>query len=120
MRRDAQLLDVWRYWAHRATDTHLVVTVVASIVAVAVFAVAGAVAASWAMRWWPTVLVPVFAGAFGTWAIADREVADRARRGAGGARVWAALKLASSVVAAAAALAAVFVFLHVTIGTWIS
>ncbi len=121
MGRDAQLLDVWRYWANRATDTQLVVMVVASIVAVAVFAVVGALAAPWALRWWPSVLIPAFAGAFGTWAIADREVADRSRRGErGGIGVWVALKLAAASAAAAAALAAVFVFLRVTIGTWIS
>jgi hypothetical protein len=123
MRPDSDLRDLWRLYARRMSDTGLVLCVSLSILLIAAFAVAVLVSAHWALRWWPAVLPPILAGAFGAWGIADRELAERRRDHRGRVltrRMLTTVEWASCIVAALAAAAAVIVFLRVTVGTWIS
>jgi hypothetical protein len=121
-RADADLRDLWRFYARKMNDTALLVCATVSILLVAAFAVIGLLNAHWALHWWPLVLPPVFVGAFGVWGIADSELSERARTadGAAPARMLVILEWAASGVAALAAAGAVIVFLRVTVGTWIS
>jgi hypothetical protein len=123
MGADADLRDLWRFYARRMSDTALAVSLSLSILLIAAFAVVGLRHAHWALHWWPAALLPVFAGAFGAWGIADRELADR--RGSPATRAIAirmlvAVEWASCVTAAVAVAAGVMLFLRVTVGTWIS
>ena len=123
MRTDADLRDLWRFYARRTPDTWLALLVSVSILLIVGFTVVGLTHARWALRWWPTALLPVFAGAFGAWGIADRELADRRRESDNhplAVRMLIGVEWASCVAAALAVAAAVIVFLRVTVGTWIS
>jgi len=122
-RADADLGELWRLYAHRMSDTGLLLCVSVSILIIAGFSVFALLHAHWASRWWPIALPPIFVGAFGVWGIADRELAERrrdaqARRFA--LRVLVGLEWASCTAAALAAAAVVIVFLRLTVGTWIS
>ena len=57
--------------------------------------------------------------AFGLWGITDRELAERARSGAG-PRILAAVRWCSAAVAALVLIVGALEFLRLTIGTWIS
>jgi hypothetical protein len=123
MRADADLRDLWRSYARRTPDTWLALLVSLSILLLVGFAIVGLMHARWALRWWPAALLPMFAGAFGAWGIADRELADRGResdRRPLAVRMLIGIEWAACVAAALAAAAAVIVFLRVTVGTWIS
>jgi hypothetical protein len=114
---------LWRFYARRTPDTWLVLFVFMSILLIVGFVVVGLMHARWALRWWPTALLPMFAGAFGAWGIADRELADRRRdpdKRPLAVRMLIGVEWASCVAAALAVAAAVIVFLRVTVGTWIS
>jgi len=122
-RADADLGELWRLYARRTSDTMLVMSLAVSILLIVVGAVVATTHASWALRWWPFALPPVFAGAFGAWGIADRELADRRALSDGrtfGIRMLVAIEWACVVIAALAVAAAVMVFLRVAVGTWIS
>ena len=122
-RADADLRDLWRFYARRANDLTLMACVVVSILSIAGFAIVALMHARWALRWWPLVLPPVVVGAFGAWGVADRELTER-RRGAEARslsiRVLVGVEWASCIVAALAGAAATIVFLRMTVGTWIS
>ena len=123
IRVDADLRDLWRFYARRTPDTWLALFVSLSILLIAGFAVMALTHARWALRWWPTALLPIFAGAFGAWGIADRELADRRRDSESRpfiVRMLIGVEWASCVAAALAVAAAMIVFLRVTVGTWIS
>jgi len=122
VRADADLRDLWRFYARKMSDTALLVCATVSIFLVAAFAVTTLLNARWALHWWPLMLPAVFAGAFGVWGIADREISEgtRAANGPVPKRMLVILEWAASVVAALAAAGAVIVFLRVTVGTWIS
>jgi hypothetical protein len=123
MRADADLRDLWRFYARRVPDTWLALLVSVSILLIVGFAVVGLTHARWALRWWPTALLPMLAGAFGAWGIADRELADRRRDSDSrplAVRMLIGIEWASCVAAALAVAAAMIVFLRVTVGTWIS
>jgi len=123
LRSDSDLGELWRLYAHRTSDTGLLLCVSVSILLIATFAVVALLRAHWALRWWPIVLPPVFVGAFGAWGIADRELAER-RRGANARpaaiQVLVGLEWASCIAAGLACAAAIIVFLRVMVGTWIS
>jgi ABC-type nitrate/sulfonate/bicarbonate transport system permease component len=115
------LRELWQRWARRATDTQLAALVAVSVALFIAYAVLIAFDARAALRWWPAMVAPIVAGAFGTWAIADREQRDRtARATQSGGRALAGLKLASAIAAGLGAAAGVIAFLRVTVGTWIS
>jgi len=123
IRADSDLRDLWRFYAHRVSDTGLVLCVSISILSIAGFAVIALFRARWALHWWPLALPPVFAGAFGAWGIADRELGERRRVDESRPltyRMLVAIEWASCVLAALAGAAAIIVFLRVTVGTWIS
>jgi hypothetical protein len=123
MRADADLRDLWCFYARRMPDTALALSVLVSILLIMAFAIVALTRARWGLRWWPTALLPMFAGAFGAWGIADRELSDR-RRGSDSRlfadRMLVAVEWASCIAAALAVAAAMIVFLRVTVGTWIS
>ena len=122
-RSDSDLGDLWRLYAHRTSDTGLVLCVLVSILSIAGLAAFALLHAHWALQWWPSVLPPVFVGAFGAWGIADREIAER-RRDANTRpatiQALVGLEWASCIAAGLAAAAAIIVFVRVTVGTWIS
>jgi len=123
LRADSDLRDLWRIYARRMTDTALVLCVAVSIVLFAGFAVVALMHAHWAQRWWPLALPPILVGSFGAWGIADRELAERRRRGpvdVGTVRTLLAIEWASCVAAGIAGAASVIAFLRLTVGTWIS
>jgi hypothetical protein len=123
VRADSDLKDLWRIYARRMTDTALAACVAVSISLFAGFAVVALMHAHWAQRWWPLALPTILVGSFGAWGIADRELAERRRRGAtssNGIRALVAVEWASCVAAGLAGAAAVIVFLRLTVGTWIS
>lgn len=123
LRSDSDLGQLWRVYAHRTSDTGLLLCVSVSILLIAGFAVIGLLHAHWALRWWPAVLPPVIVGSFGAWGIADRELAERRRdANARPAAIQAlvGLEWASCIAAGLAAAAAIIVFLRVMVGTWIS
>ena len=123
LRADSELRDLWRIYARRMTDTTLVLCVAVSILLFAGFAVVALMHAHWAQRWWPLALPPILVGSFGAWGIADRELAERRRRGpvdAGTIRTLVAIKWASCIAAGMAGAASVIAFLRLTVGTWIS
>ena len=121
-RADADLRDLWRFYARKMNDTALVACASVSVVLVVAFALIALLNARWALHWWPLMLPPVFAGAFGVWGIADRELSERkhAANGPVPSRMLVILEWAAACVAALAAAGAVIVFLRVTVGTWIS
>jgi hypothetical protein len=123
LRSDSDFGELWRLYAHRTSDTGLLLCVSVSILLIASFAVVALLRAHWALRWWPIVLPPVFVGAFGAWGIADRELAER-RRNANARpatmRALVGLEWASCIAAGLVAAAGVIVFLRLTVGTWIS
>lgn len=117
----SDLRDLWQLWARRASDTQLAALVGLSVASFIAYAALVAFDAPAALRWWPAMVVPIVAGAFGTWAIADREQRDRAARArVSGGRALAGLKLGSALVAALGAAAGVIAFLRFAVGTWIS
>ncbi len=122
MRTDADLSDLWHDVARRATDAQLAAAVVSSVVLLVSLAVVTAIDAHLMIRWWPLAIIPTIAGAFGAWAIADRELAERASaaKPAHSLSALRALRAAAAVIAALATAAAVLAFLKVTVGTWIS
>lgn len=123
LRADSDLRDLWRIYARRMTDTALVLCVAVSILLFAGFTVVALMHAHWAQRWWPLALPPIIVGSFGVWGIADRELAERRRKGAidaSTARTLLAIEWASCIAAALAGAASVIAFLKVTVGTWIS
>jgi hypothetical protein len=123
MRADADLGDLWRSYARRTPDTWLALLASLSILLIVGFAVVGLTHARWALRWWPTILLPMFVGAFGAWGIADRELTDRRHHSDSrplAVRMLIGVEWAAGVAAALAVAAAVIVFLRVTVGTWIS
>jgi hypothetical protein len=120
---DADLGELWRLYARRMSDTMLAMSLALSILSIVVFTAVGMTHARWGLRWWPFALLPVFAGAFGAWGIADRELADRrvlSDTRTFGVRVLVVVEWAAGVAAALAVAAAVLVFLRVAVGTWIS
>ena len=121
-RGEAQdLRELWQRWARRANDTQLAALVGVSVALVVAYAVLIALDAHAALRWWPVMVAPIVAGAFGTWSIADREQRDRAMRPTNRtSRALAGLKLASAIAAGVGAAAGVIAFLRLTVGTWIS
>jgi hypothetical protein len=115
------LRDLWQRWARRANDTQLAALVGVSVTFAVAYGVLIALDAHAALRWWPVMVAPIVAGAFGIWAIADREQRDRAARATHrGGRALAGLKLASAIAAGVGAAAGVIAFLRLTVGTWIS
>ena len=115
------LRALWQRWARRANDTQLAALVGVSVTSIAAYAVLIVVDARAALRWWPAMVAPIVAGAFGTWSIADREQRERAARAMySGGRALAGLKVASAVAAGLGAAAGVIAFLRLTVGTWIS
>jgi hypothetical protein len=100
----------------------LLLCVSVSILLIAGFGVVALLRAHWALRWWPIVLPPVFVGAFGTWGIADREIAERRRAEVRPATIRALIGLewASCIAAGLAGAAGIIAFLRVMVGTWIS
>lgn len=123
VRADADLRELWRIYARRMTDTALAVCVAVSILLFAGFTVVALMHAHWAQRWWPLALPPIIVGSFGAWGIADRELAERRRRGPvsdSTARTLLAIEWASCVAAGLAGAASVIAFLRLTVGTWIS
>ena len=117
----SDLRELWQRWARRASDTQLAALVGLSVASFIAYAVLIAFDAPAALRWWPAMVAPIVAGAFGTWAIADREQRDRAARAMHGGRgALAGLKLASALVAGLGAAAGVIAFLRLAVGTWIS
>ena len=125
---DSELRDLWTHYAHEASDARLVTLASIGLVGVVGFIVLIFVDATRVARWWPLVLPAVFAGAFGVWGIADRELKsareadpsatterhDTAQRG------WQLLRRAASVIAAAAGIGAMLAVLRIGLGTWIS
>jgi len=117
----SDLRELWQRWARRASDTQLAALVGASVALFIAYAVMIAFDARAALRWWPAMVAPIVAGAFGTWAIADREQRHRAARATpSGVRALAGLKLAAAVAAGLGAAAGVIAFLRLAVGTWIS
>lgn len=115
------LRALWQRWARRATDTQLAALVGVSVALIVAYAVLIVVDARAALHWWPAMVVPIVAGAFGTWSIADREQRDRAADSTySGSRALAGLKVASAIAACLGAAAGVIGFLRLTVGTWIS
>ncbi|HEX8945337.1 MAG TPA: hypothetical protein VF785_19525 [Gemmatimonadaceae bacterium] len=122
-RGDADLGDLWRVYARRTSDTGLFLCVSVSILIIASLAVIGLLHARWALRWWPVVLPPIIVGAFGTWGIADREIAERRSNPSVqplALQMLIGVEWASCIAAGLAAAAAMIVFLRLTVGTWIS
>jgi hypothetical protein len=122
-RSDSDFGELWRLYAHRTSDTGLVLCVSVSILSIAIFAIVALFRAHWALRWWPLVVPPVFVGAFGAWGIADRELAERRRDAntrSSAIRALVGLEWASCIAAGLAGAAAIIVFLRVMVGTWIS
>jgi hypothetical protein len=130
-----ELADLWQRWARRASDSQLAAIAGVSLALVAAYGIVIAVDARLALHWWPAMIVPIFAGAFGVWAIADRELRERDAREARDAPATRstdelvahhrhgaliALKLAAGATAGLAAAAAAMEFLRLSIGTWIS
>jgi hypothetical protein len=123
VRADSDLRDLWRFYAHRMSDTALVACVSVSILLIAGFAVIALLRAHWAQHWWPLTLPPIFVGAFGAWGIADRELVERRRAAESwpvANRLLLGVEWASCLIAALAGAAAIIVFLRVAVGTWIS
>ncbi|MFI5229401.1 MAG: hypothetical protein ACHQWU_10050 [Gemmatimonadales bacterium] len=127
-----ELGELWRRWARRASDSQLAAIAGVSLALVAAYGIVIAMDARLALRWWPPMVVPIFSGAFGVWAIADRELGERESRAdaatpsaseSGAHRrhgALIALKLAAGATAGLAVAAAAMEFLRLTVGTWIS
>ena len=108
------LAHLWRRLAARPSDAQLAALVVASVVLIVAYGVLIAVNARAALRWWPATLAPLLVGAFGLWAIADREWRERP------SRTLAGLKIVAAGAAGLTAALAAIEFLHLAVGTWIS
>lgn len=125
---DSELRDLWTHYAHEASDARLVTLASVGLAGVVGFIVLIFVDATRVARWWPLVLPAVFAGAFGVWGIADRELRSGHADGPAAAtetheaarRGWQLLRRAASVVAAAAGIGAMLAVLKIGLGTWIS
>jgi hypothetical protein len=122
------LRELWYEYARATSDARLVALAVAGLIGAVGFVVLLFVDATRVARWWPLVLPVAFAGAFGVWGIADREMVA-AGNGAGGTnggdyigarRGWTVVRGAASVVAGGAGIAAMLEVLRVGLGTWIS
>ncbi len=128
--RDARdLRELWYQYARATSDARLVTLAAVGLVGVVGFTVLLFLDVTRVARWWPLVLPVAFAGAFGVWGIADREIAsspgapgdakagsdqNEARRG------WLLVRGTASAVAGAAGIAAMLEVLRVGLGTWIS
>jgi len=113
-----ELREVWSSAARRASDAKLVACVAVAIVAALAFGVGLLISVRRTFPWWPLVLPALFAGTFGVWGIADREMSDTTRRSSH--RALAVAKLCSAVAAGVVAALAAMGILKLTIGTWIS
>jgi hypothetical protein len=120
---DSDLREIWCSAARRASDTQLVACVAVAIVVAVSFAVALLIDVRRAFTWWPAVLPPLFAGAFGVWGIADREL-EGSTAVAGGTpssrRALVALRWCSALAAGLVGVLGALGILTLTIGTWIS
>lgn len=113
-----ELREVWSSAARRASDAKLVACVAVAIVAALAFGVGLLISVRRTFPWWPLVLPALFAGTFGVWGIADREMSDTTRRSS--QRALAVAKVCSAVAAGVVAALAAMGILKLTIGTWIS
>jgi len=120
---DTDLRAVWCSAARSATDMQLVACVAVAIVVAVSFAVALLIDVRRAFNWWPAVLPPLFAGAFGVWGIADRELESSTAVGDGTPsprRALVALRWCSALTAGLVGVLGALGILKLTIGTWIS
>lgn len=120
---DNDLRQVWCSAARGATDIQLVVCVAVAVVIAVSFAVALLIDVRRSLQWWPAVLPGLFAGAFGVWGIADREIEGNVTTGGGtrsSRRMLVALRWASAFAAGLVGVLAALGILKLTIGTWIS
>ena len=110
--------QIWRDYSRKATDSQLAV-LAALIVPVIVALAWSASRQSPVPSWWPVILLPLFLSAFGLWGIGDRELhgVDRSPLAA---VCWRLIRGLSVVLAVVCIVAAVGLFMHYTIGTWIS
>ena len=122
------LREVWYEYARATSDARLVALAVMGLVGSVGFAILFSVDATRVARWWPLVLPAAFAGAFGIWGIADREIVATGNRASGAnggdqigvRRGWMVVRGAASVAAVAAGIAAMLEVLRLALGTWIS
>ncbi|HEY7393280.1 MAG TPA: hypothetical protein VH559_00450 [Gemmatimonadaceae bacterium] len=112
--------QIWRDYSRKATDLQLAI-LAALIVPVIVALAWGASRESPVPGWWPVMLVPAFLSAFGSWGIGDRELhgneMDRSRLATA---CWRLIRTVSALLAVLCVVAAVGLFMHYTLGTWIS
>ena len=74
--RDARdLRELWHQYARATSDARLATLAAVGLVGVVGFTALLFVDVTRVARWWPLVLPAAFAGAFGVWGIADREIA---------------------------------------------
>ena len=100
--------------AHRASDTRLALDVAIGVVG----AVVAIVRRPWA---WPVLLGAALCFlAFGAWAIADRELADRQLEHGPAARTLRAVRAVSAMVGALAGAEMLLAILGIALGTIIS
>lgn len=129
--RDARdLRELWYQHARATSDARLAALAAVGLVGVVGFVALLFVDVTRVARWWPLVLPVAFAGAFGVWGIADREIGappaaatgdenPRSERNAAH-RGWLLLRGTASAVAGAAGIAAMLEVLRLGLGTWIS
>lgn len=120
---NGDLRDMWCATARRATDLQLVVSVAVALLIAIAFTIFVLIDVRRALPWWPLVLPILFAGAFGLWGIADRELESR-RTSHGSGRVshdaLIALRAGAAVAAGIIGVLGILGMLRLTIGTWIS
>jgi hypothetical protein len=123
-REPRDLRELWYQYARSTSDARLVTLAVVGLVGVVGFVILLFMDATRVARWWPLVLPVAFAGAFGVWGIADREVLAAGGAAGGGQigarRGWIVVRGAASLVAGVAGIAAMLEMLRVGLGTWIS
>jgi hypothetical protein len=120
---DSDLREIWCSAARAATDMQLVACVAVAIVVGLSFAVALLIDVRRALNWWPAVLPGLFAGTFGVWGIADREIEGSIAVGDGtpsSLRVLVALRWCSAFAAGLVGVLGALGILKLTLGTWIS
>lgn len=118
----ADLRSLWTSAARHASDGQLVACVVVAVVTLVAFLLGLMVSVAGAFRWWPIVLPGLFAGAFGAWAIADREIVQRESKpdSMRAPRTLRAARLLAAVAASIIGMLGVLGLLRITLGTWIS
>jgi hypothetical protein len=115
LRPDASLAEYLAARARAASDGRLVVDVIAGCCAALGVGL-------WRPAGWLVLLgASLCLAAFGAWGIADRELRERSiAASAVGVRVLSVIRGAAAVVGAVAAVGAMFAFLGIALGTWIS